>query len=93
MTFKEYLYLGAAIASFSWGAHAYIGGQLEVKADKEYVMAMNQRQLFFEDRQFALLIREIAYYEAKESLTTTELAHLNWLREQLAEMMRVRRQR
>ena len=92
VTFLKILIVSAiGIAGAGWSAHVYIADQLGAKADKEYVIAMNARQQFYEDRQMSALVREIAYYEQKKDKKQSDWETLRWLREQLAEMQRVRR--
>ena len=75
------------IVAAGWGAHAYLH---DTFADKDAVLLAGNKADFVIDQQMAALIGQIAYLERKPNKTADELHQLNYLRQQLEHMRRVR---
>ena len=70
-----------------WYAHDYIDTHL---ATKEEVQLAGGKADFVLDQQMAALITQIAYLERKSSKTASERHQLDYLRQQLEHMRKVR---
>ena len=82
--------VGTAVAGLAfggWAARDYIDERL---ASKEAVIVAGAKADFVLDRQMEAVIAQIAYLERKPKLTPVEVNQLNYLRQQLQEMRRVR---
>ena len=77
----------AGLAFGGWAARDYIDERL---ASKEAVIVAGAKADFVLDRQMEAVIAQIAYLERKPKLTPVEINQLNYLRQQLIEMRRVR---
>jgi hypothetical protein len=77
----------ASIAGAGWGAHVYLS---DTYAERGQVQLAGAKADFVLDRQMAAIISEIAYLERVPNPTPAQLAQLQYLRQQLEQMRRVR---
>lgn len=79
--------LVTSLAFAGWHVRDYIDAKL---ATKEEVILAGAKADYVIDRQMEAIIAQIAYLERKGRLTPGEVNQLNYLRQQLMELRRVR---
>ena len=90
MTIKMLIAIAAAapsIAGAGWGAHYYLH---DTFAEREVATIAGNKADFVLDQQMAALIGQIAYLERKPQKTAGERQQLDYLRQQLDHMRKVR---
>ena len=75
------------LALGGWAARDYVDNNL---ASKDEVVVAGVKADFVIDQQMAALIAQISYLERKQRKTQDEINQLNYLRQQLETMRRVR---
>lgn len=82
--------LATVVTSLAFGGWTVRDFVSEKLASKDDVIIAQAKADFVLDRQMEAIIGQIAYLERKAFRTPTEQQQLNFLREQLAQMRRVR---
>ena len=79
--------IAVAIAGAGWGAHEYLHGTF---AGKESVLVAGNKADFVLDQQMAAIQSRIGFLEGKTVKTRTDHDELNYLRQQVEIMRKVK---